>query len=249
MSAQASLFGDEEVEMPEPAIPVCDPWPPMEALAKEREVIGVYISGHPLDKFRFEIQHLCTPADGLQVLTDALPWRGKDLRFAGRIIEAQHRISKAGKPFGSFTLEDYHHGERFMLFGEDYLKFKDYLVEGWFVFVRGSVEQRRFRDDPNDVEFKVKGVELLADVRDKMVGRLRLALDLVSMNEKRLNELTSLVANHPGPVGLTLDISDRESNMTMSSRTKRVAISDEFLEGLESLTSEGGVGWRIEIKR
>ena len=136
-----------------------------------------------------------------------------------------------------------------MLFGEDYLKFKDYLVEGWFVFVRGSVEQRRFRDDPNDVEFKVKGVELLADVRDKMVGRLRLALDMVSMNEKRLNELTSLVANHPGPVGLTLDISDRESNMTMSSRTKRVAISDEFLEGLEALTSEGGMGWRIEIKR
>jgi DNA polymerase-3 subunit alpha len=249
MSAQASLFGDEEVEMPEPTIPVCEPWPPMEALAKEREVIGVYISGHPLDKFRFEIQHLCTPADGLQVLTDALPWRGKDLRFAGRIIEAQHRISKAGKPFGSFTLEDYHHSERFMLFGEDYLKFKDYLVEGWFVFVRGSVEQRRFRDDPNDVEFKVKGVELLADVRDKMVGRLRLALDMVSMNEKRLNELTSLVANHPGTVGLTLDISDRESNMTMSSRTKRVAISDEFLEGLEALTSEGGLGWRIEIKR
>ena len=218
-------------------------------LAKEKEVIGVYISGHPLDKFRFEMEQLCWPSDGLQVLMDALAWRGKDLRFAGRIIEAQHRISKAGKPFGSFTLEDYHHSERFMLFGEDYLKFKDYLVEGWFVFVRGTVEQRRFRDDPNDVEFKVKGVELLADVREKMVGRLRLAVDLVSMTEARLVRLTELVTSSPGAVGLTLDISDAEANMTMSSRTKKVAISDDFLKGLEGLVEEGGIDWRIEMKK
>lgn len=249
MSAQASLFGDAEVEIPEPAIPTCEPWEPMAMLAKEKEVIGVYISGHPLDKFRFEMEQLCWPSDGLQVLMDALAWRGKDLRFAGRIIEAQHRISKAGKPFGSFTLEDYHHSERFMLFGEDYLKFKDYLVEGWFVFVRGTVEQRRFRDDPNDVEFKVKGVELLADVREKMVGRLRLAVDLVSMTEARLVRLTELVTSSPGAVGLTLDISDAEANMTMSSRTKKVAISDDFLKGLEGLVEEGGIDWRIEMKK
>ena len=221
----------------------------MDALAKEKDVIGVYISGHPLDKFRFEVQHLCTPSDGLQVLTDALSWRGKELRFAGRVIEAQHRISKAGKPFGSFALEDYHHSERFMLFGEDYLKFKDYLVEGWFIFVRGTVEQRRFREDPNDVEFKVKGVELLADVREKMVGRLRLMLDLVRLDEMQLNALTDLVDQHPGGIGLTLDITDQESQMTMSSRTRRVAITDEFLAGLEELMGQGGVAWRVELKK
>lgn len=249
MSAQVSLFGDSEVEMPEPSIPDCEPWDAMDALAKEKDVIGVYISGHPLDKFRFEIQHLCTPSAGLQVLTDALSWRGKELRFAGRVLEAQHRISKAGKPFGSFALEDYHHSERFMLFGDDYLKFKDYLVEGWFIFVRGSVEQRRFRDDPYDVEFKVKGVELLADVREKMVGRLRLMVDLMRLDEMQLNALTDLVDQHPGGIGLTLDIADRESQMTMSSRTRRVAMTDEFLAGLEELVGQGGIAWRVELKK
>jgi DNA polymerase-3 subunit alpha len=156
-SSQASLFGGmEEMEMPEPTIPVCEPWDQMDLLSREREIIGVYISGHPLDKFRFEIRHLCSPKDGLEVLDDALKWRGRELRFAGRVVECQHRISKAGKPFGSVTVEDYRGSQRFMLFGEDYLKFKDYLVEGWFLFVKGSVEQRRFRDDPNDVEFKVR---------------------------------------------------------------------------------------------
>ena len=117
------------------------------------------------------------------MLNEPLAWRGKELRFAGRVVEAQHRISKAGKPFGSVTLEDYRGSERFMLFGEDYLKFKDYLVEGWFVFVRGSVEQKRFRDDPNDVEFKVRQMELLADVREKWVSRLFLQLDLSALDE------------------------------------------------------------------
>jgi DNA polymerase-3 subunit alpha len=248
-SAQASLFGDAEVEIPEPAIPVCEPWETMDALSKEKEVIGVYISGHPLDKYRFETQHLCSSEEGLQVLLKPADLKGKDLRFAGRIIEAQHRIAKSGKPFGSFTLEDYHHSERFMLFGEDYLRCKDYLVEGWFVFVRGAVDKRRFSDDPDDVEFKVKTIELLADVREKMVGRMRLMIDLVKLDQTRLDSLTGLVESHPGGVGLTLEVMDDEARMTMVSRTRKIELTDEFLEGLESLEQEGGLAWAVEVKR
>jgi len=249
-SAQASLFGGmEEMEMPEPAIPVCDPWDQMDLLARERDVIGVYISGHPLDKFRFEMKHLCSPAEGLEVLNEPLAWRGKELRFAGRVVEAQHRISKAGKPFGSVTLEDYRGSERFMLFGEDYLKFKDYLVEGWFVFVRGSVEQKRFRDDPNDVEFKVRQIELLADVREKWVSRLFLQLDLSALDEGRLESIGQMIESHPGPVGLTVEVHDNGMALEMPSRTRKVTLDDGFVEELDALIAGGGIQYRLETAR
>jgi DNA polymerase-3 subunit alpha len=249
-SAQASLFGGmEEMEMPEPAIPVCEPWDQMDLLARERDVIGVYISGHPLDKFRFEIKHLCSPDEGLEVLNEPLAWRGRELRFAGRVVESQHRISKAGKPFGSVTIEDYHASQRFMLFGDDYLRFKDYVVEGWFVFVRGSVEQRRFRDDPNDVEFKVRHIELLADVREKWVSRLRLQMDLQALDEERLDRIGQMIEGSPGSVGLTVEVHDQGMALEMPSRTHKVALSDDFVDELEELVNGGGLHYRLETSK
>lgn len=249
-SAQASLFGGmEEMEMPEPAIPACAPWDQMDLLAREREIIGVYISGHPLDQFRFEIKHLCTPPEGLQVLDHPLAFRGRELRFAGRVVEAEHRISKAGKPFGSFVIEDYFGSQKFMVFGEDYLKFKNYLVEGWFVFVKGSVEQRRFRDDPKDVEYKVRSMELLADVREKMISRLRLQVELETLDESRANAIGELLEGHPGTVGLTLEIHDVDSGLEMPSRTIKVAVTDAFVEELEALVAGGGIQYRLETVR
>ena len=237
------------MEMPEPAIPVCEPWDQMDLLARERDVIGVYISGHPLDKFRFEIKHLCSPDEGLEVLNQPLAWRGRELRFAGSVVEAQHRISKAGKPFGSVTIEDYHASQRFMLFGDDYLKFKDYLVEGWFVFVRGSVEQRRFRDDPNDVEFKVRHIELLADVREKWVSRLRLQLDLQALDEERLGRIGQMIEGNPGTVGLTVEVHDQGMALEMPSRSRKVTLNDAFVDELEQLTAAGGVQYRLETSK
>ena len=133
-----------------------------------------------------------------------------------------------------------------MLFGEDYLRFKDFCVEGWFVFIKGSVEQRRFRDDPNDVEFKVKSMELLADVREKMVSRLRLQVDLQALDAEVAEAVANLIDDHPGPVGLTLEIHDVDSGLEMPSRTKRVAVSDSFVEQLEALVTKGGVQYRLE---
>ena len=246
-SAQASLFGGmEEMAMPEPAIPVCEKWDQMDLLSRERDIIGVYISGHPLDKFRFEMRHLCSPDEGLEVLNESLAWRGRELRFAGRVVEAEHRISKSGKPFGSVTIEDYRASQRFMLFGDDYLKFKDYIVEGWFVFVRGSVEQRRFNDNPNDVEFKVRHIELLADVREKWISRLRLQLDLQTLNPERIDQISQLIEGSPGSLGLTIEIHDRGMALEMPSRSHKVTLSDDFVEQLEELVTGGGLHYHLE---
>jgi DNA polymerase-3 subunit alpha len=136
-----------------------------------------------------------------------------------------------------------------MLFGEDYLKFKDYIVEGWFVFVRGSVEQRRFRDDPNDVEFKVRHIELLADVREKWVSRLRLQLDLQALDEERLDRIGQMIEGNPGSVGLTVEVHDQGMALEMPSRSRKVALSDAFVDELEQLITAGGVHYRLETSK
>ena len=174
-SAQMSIFGDAlDAEIPVPTIPDAPEWDMMDQLNKERDIVGIYLSGHPLDRFRFEVEQLCSPKQGLAALQDLPALRGKECRFAGRVAAADHRISKAGKPFGRFTLEDYHASSEFSLFGKDYLACKAFLVPGWFVFVRGSVESRGFGGEEGALEFKVKSMELLADIREKMVDRLRI---------------------------------------------------------------------------
>ncbi len=249
-SAQASLFGDGEVERaPEPVLPDCEPWDPMVGLMKEKEVIGMFISGHPLDQFAFEIKHMCSPAEGLSALAEPLALRGRELRFAGRIAEVAHRISKQGKPFGTFSLEDLHATERFSLFGEDYLKFKDFLVEGWFVWVRGMVDPRRYRDDPNDVEFRIKGMELLADVREKMLSRVRLVVPVDRIDPVFVDQIENWTASHPGPVGLSVDVASDGGTLQFVSRTRRVGISDDALAALQAWTEPAGVECRFEWNR
>ena len=249
-SAQASLFGEGEIEQaPEPALPSCEPWDPLVALTKEKEVIGMFISGHPLDAFAFEMKHLCSPAEGLAVLSDPLPLRGRELRFAGRIAEVAHRLSKQGKPFGNFTLEDLHGTERFALFGDDYMKFKDYLVEGWFVWVRGAVEPRRFRDDPNDVEFRIKGMELLADLREKLLARVRIVVPADRVDLSLVGAIEGWTARHPGGVGLSIDIAAPEGAVQFVSRTRRIGLTDEALQELEGFAGPAGIECRFEWNR
>ncbi|MEY2774469.1 MAG: hypothetical protein RLZZ275_816, partial [Bacteroidota bacterium] len=249
-SAQASLFGEGEIEQaPEPVLPSCEPWDPLVALTKEKEVIGMFISGHPLDAFAFEMKHLCSPSEGLVVLSDPLPLRGRELRFAGRIAEVAHRLSKQGKPFGNFTLEDLHGTERFALFGDDYMKFKDYLVEGWFVWVRGAVEPRRFRDDPNDVEFRIKGMELLADLREKLLARVRIVVPADRIDASLVGTIEGWTARHPGGVGLSIDIAAPEGAVQFVSRTRRIGLTDEALQELEGFAGPAGIECRFEWNR
>jgi hypothetical protein len=123
------------------------------------------------------------------------------------------------------------------------------LVEGWFLFLKGSVEQRRFRDDPNDVEFKVRYIELLADIREKFIARLRLQIDIAALDENRLDHLGKLVEEHPGQVGLTFEMYDAGSALEMPSRTRKVELNEGFVEALEELVVAGGVKYRLEMAK
>lgn len=236
-SSQVSLFGDAQaIDLPEPFVPDAPEWNVLDQLNREKEVVGIYISGHPLDDFRFELEHFCTNG-GLAVLANMPELKGKELAFGGMISAVEHRTSKAGKPFGSVTLEDYYGSERFMLFGEEYVRFREYLVEGWFVMVKGMVRERNFGRDQGtgQLEYKISNVELLAEVKERFRGELRLSFDLNALNDKLLYEITALVEKYPGQTAVTLEIRDTGISLTMPSKSARVQVGTDLLNELERL--------------
>jgi DNA polymerase-3 subunit alpha len=247
-SAQVSLFGSDDgaMDIPEPAVPDCEPWPSMDLLNKERDIVGVYISGHPLDKFRLELEHVCAKG-GLARLDNLEAERGKVLTFGGLIGNSDHRISKSGRPWGAFSLEDYHGVHEFRCFGEDYVKFKEFMVDGWMVLVTVRVQEQGFGRE--GFEAKLQAIELLADAREKRIGRLRLQVQLSALDDDWVKRFTSSVASHPGPVGVTLEVYDDDAKLEMPSRTSKVALDDAFVQELEALCVPGKAHYRLELKR
>jgi DNA polymerase-3 subunit alpha len=146
------------MEIPEPPVPVCDEWDPFDKLAREKEVVGVYLSGHPLDEFKVQLDQFCTPG-GLSNLEDMVAARGRTISFGGMVTEAEHKIGKNGRPWGGMTVEDYHGSQRMMFWRDDYLKFREYMVSGWFLFIKGKVQMKQFRG-ADELEFKVTRIEL-----------------------------------------------------------------------------------------
>ncbi len=236
-SSQVSLFGDaSSVEIPEPSILPAEEWNILDKLNREKEVVGIFISGHPLDDFRFELSHFCT-RQGLALLQDIQQHKGREFAFGGMVVAVEHRTSKAGKPFGNFTLEDYTGSERFFLFGEDYVRFREYLVEGWILYIKGQVRERGFGRDsgPVELEFKIAQVDLLAEMKDHFRGELQLQFDLNHLNDRMLNEISALVSKYPGTTPVSIEIRDTGIGVTMASKSSRVELGTALLADLERI--------------
>src|SRR5699024_4570400 len=139
-SAQTSLFGEDSgVTIPEPEVPPCEEWPTMKKLKQEREVVGIYISGHPLDDFKTEMKHFCKGK--LSQLRDQEKYINRELAIGGIISDVQHLVSKNGKGWAIFTVEDYTDSYDFKIFGEEYLKYRHFLVPNNFVFLKVFIKE------------------------------------------------------------------------------------------------------------
>ena len=140
-SAQVSLFGESsEVQIPEPQVPPCEEWGTMKTLSKEKEVVGVYISGHPLDDFKTEMETFSNATVG--IFNNLEPYVNRELVFGGVVTDVQHRVSKQGKGWALFTVEDYTDSYEFRIFGEEYLKYRHFLLQNNFVFVVSLICQK-----------------------------------------------------------------------------------------------------------
>ena len=236
-SSQVSMFGDaSNVQFPEPDIPECETWGNMELLSQEKEVIGIYISAHPLDDFKNEIK-FCN-ATLKHFKDDLAKYVNLNLSFAGIITDVQHRVSKAGKGWALFTIEDYGDSNEFRIFGEEYLKFKHFLVPNSFLYVRSTIQPGWTNKEgvKGEPRLKFTDFKLLHDIMDEMCKKVTIKLPLKDVNEKTILNLESILKNNPGKQSLTFTIWDlkEEIEVSLPSRNTKIKISNEFLSTLES---------------
>lgn len=237
-SSQHSLFGEaHSAQLNEPPVPAVEPIDNLQKLKLEREVLGFYISGHPLDNYRFELNHFCP--NKVQDLQDLEKVKGRELIIGGMISSVNHRISKTGKPFGSFIIEDFGSSFELVVFGEDYVNLKLYMVAGYFVHVRGKVQERY--KQPNVFEFKISVIGLLSELRDKVLKNITMSVLLKDLNREYIDRLSDLIkeniSHSKGKCGITLKVLDNTENLSlnMPSRKFRVTPDNNLIENLEKM--------------
>jgi DNA polymerase-3 subunit alpha len=235
-SAQVSLFGDSsEVQISEPQIPTCEKWGTMEKLAQEKEVVGIYISGHPLDDFKTEINTFCNAT--VAMFNDLETYINKELTFGGVVTDVQHRISRQGKGWALFTVDDYTDSFEFRIFGEEYLKYRHFLMKNNFIYVRTFVKDgwtNRDTGKKGDPRVQFNSFQLLHDVMDTMAKKLSIQLNINDLEEEKITSIKELLHMHKGSHALNFVVYDNEESikLQMPSRKQKVKISQELLDEL-----------------
>ncbi len=234
-SAQSSLFGGSSgVDIAKPKVGRIEPYGDIEKLNIEKEMVGLYITGHPLNQFNFEMEHLTNAT--ISKLTDLEKLKGREVKFGGIISDVQHRTSKKGNPFGQFTLEDFNDNYTFYLFSQDYLKFKPMLEKGWFLYVTGIVQNRW---NSEELELKIINIEHLSEIREKMTKGLELKIRLEEVNEMIVNEIERIAESNPGKCLLKMSLmgvyEDRAINLDMLSRKYTVEPTDHLMKELKEI--------------
>jgi DNA polymerase III subunit alpha len=214
-----TLFGGSSAgyEVQSPKIGNCEQWSLTELLDHEKEVTGMFMSGHPLDHFKFEINHygILSLADFNEV-KDAVVLQanpGKSFRLAGLVIDAQHRVTKNGKQFGSFTIEDYSGKSEFILWSEDYARFSNYLEKGKNIFMTGYFKTRYNRPE---FEFKVEKMLLLESIKGLLTKQLVIELDARHLNDHMVKFLEKNIRKHPGKTSLKFNVQESKTNAKIS---------------------------------
>ena len=236
-SSQTNLFGeDSALQVEEIKIPPCDSWGTLERLKQEKEVVGIYLSAHPLDDFKREMKHFSSAP--LSVLSDLDPLVNRELSFGGIVNGVDHRIAKNGKGWAIFQLEDFDDQYEFKIFGEEYLKYRHFLMPNGFIRLRVKiVEGWRNRETGKIGAPRMQFVafEMLHDTLANNVKRLTLQLDLQQLTTEKIQQISDIVQSHKGDKTLMIDVfhNAEQIKLTLPSRKQKVAISNELLTHLE----------------
>jgi DNA polymerase-3 subunit alpha len=236
-SSQVSLFGGaSEVQIDEPIVPPCETWGTMEKLAQEREVVGIYISGHPLDDFKIEMNTFCNGT--VAYFNDLEPYVNREITFGGVVTDVIHRVSKQGKGWAIFTVEDYTDTFEFKIFGEEYLKFRHFLMKNNFIYTRVLVREgwvNRDTGKKSDPRLQFNSFQLLQDVMEGYAKKLTIQLNIKELEEEKIQFLKDLIYMHPGSQSLMFVVYDNRDQIKLElpSRRLKIKVSQELLEELE----------------
>ncbi len=234
---QQSLFGGvSTVTLTEPVIPACEPWSLMEKLHKEKEVIGMYLSGHPLDDFKLEFKTFVNTE-----LSKVEEIKNKEVSIAGVVTDSYEKMSKAGKPYGGFTLEDYSGNLRITMWSEDYLKYRHLLSQGQMLFIKGIMKLRYGSTD--QYEFKVNHIMLLAEAREKLLTQVTFTIRTNLLVNGFVQKFKQLLDENKGTATVKVNLIDPAQQLAVSTlATKnRISFENDMIQKLADLNIE----WKI----
>ncbi len=227
-----TLFGD--LQMPDivpPKLLPCEPFALVQQLDYEKDVTGMYISGHPLDNFKFEMRYYnITPLadyNEFKAAVNTFPNPARSFRVAGLVVDGQHRLTKTGKNFGVLTIEDYTGKSEFMLWSEDYVKYNNYLEKGMIVLVEGAFKTRYNSDQ---YEFRLAKIHLLDTVKPMLTKQVTVEVQPQSVNESFVNFIEANLKAHPGSTQFKVNINDIRHNYKVGMYTlgKGFTMNDEM---------------------
>ena len=240
-SSQVSLFGEaSDVQIPEPVVPPCEDWSTMEKLAKEKEVVGIYISGHPLDDYRFEMKYFCNAK--LEHLKNLEQHINKTLSIGGIITNVQHKVAKNGKGWCSFIMEGYDDSYEFKVFGEEYLKFRHFIIQNNFTYMKvlvreGWTNQDGKKGDPR-IQFQL--VQYLQDVLSTFAKKLIIRMNIHDLHEGLIAKMHDLFQTYKGDRAVAFEVMELETvkktiaPLVTASEMEEVAIDTETDAVLEA---------------
>ena len=234
-ASQNSLFGATEMpEIPKPEIPEGEKWSALERLGRERELVGIYLSAHPLDDYALILNEFCnTQASELADLQQLV---GRKVTFGGVVSEAPRTgFTKKGSPFGVVKIEDFSGTAELFFFGDEWIKKQPYFIPGNFLYIKGGCQGRRW--DPDKLDFAVSSIELMPEIKDKMVKSLTISFDIMALTEDIYENITEYAAAHPGNCKLQINVKDYEHEFTLElfSKSHSIAVEYSFIEYLKTL--------------
>ncbi len=249
-SSQVSLFGEaSDVQIPEPIVPPCEDWSTMEKLAKEKEVVGIYISGHPLDDFKFEMKYFCNSK--LEALKDLNQNINKNLTFGGIVTNVQHRVAKNGKGWAIFNLEGYDESYEFKIFGEEYMKNRHYLIPNSFTYMKVLVKEGwadRDTGKKGEPRLQFSEFRMLQDVLENFAKKISILLDIKDLNTEFISRLNAVFQANKGDNQVTFDVLELETIkkqveavpefLAVEEKTEEVLFQDEIPEEAAIFTED-----------
>ena len=232
-SSQVSLFGESsDVQIAEPVVPPCEDWSTMEKLAKEKEVVGIYLSGHPLDDFKNEMKYFCNSK--LDTLKDLVPHVNKNLSFGGIITNVQHRVAKNGKGWATFVLEGYDESYEFKIFGEEYMKSRHYLIPNSFTYMKVLVKEGwadKETGKKGEPRLQFTDFKILQDVLGIFAKKLVIHLNINDLHADFIHRLSAVFQENKGDNTVTFEVLELEKiKRQVEVIPQIVAVSDEVVD-------------------
>ena len=230
MEAQYSLFGAEMVEVTTPPIPQAEEWSTLERLNKERDLVGIYLSGHPLDEYAVIVRHVCNvhAVD----LEDLSPFVNCEFSLGGIITHVKTGVSKRGAPYGIVTIEDYTGQGEIPLFGQDWATWAGYMMQGSTIYVTGQIQPGRF--DPSRVQMMIGKVQFLHQVKDTLINKITISIQADNITENEVNNLIEVLRENPGKVELSLVLTDCEGqSLPLKPRDSQLNVTRQLLDFID----------------